>query len=418
MNSLDTLNERSKTMLNGDLDSITTTSSKQRGNIDFLESCNTFSTNSGDMAIIVPKTDSKQENVSCCRKSNCSKRKATKTKCSFWKKSRDKPKRPLSAYNIFFKHTRTRIITGLPEDGSTPEETTRSAIEAIIANSTKPRMPRNNRKTHGRIGFGDLARKIASQWKALDPNQRAIYEHYASIDMKRYRSEVSMWKEKKEKDVLSNRASSTRARSPDTTSRSFNESGKRSVERSDSFASSIDSQSSSSTSNEWMALHHRAPETCSSNTASLQGNNFSFDPRLSVADSQCPAKENRERVNTPDNSIDAISNRISILKVKLTKLKLEQEIKNEIMLRTQQLYASDLSIDNNIRPPVPIGPSLERMEQLHQHRLSKGDNLPPFGSNIHMSSDKGTINTEQDTSFDPIPFDEIFNPSALDSFLN
>mmetsp|Transcript_13664 Transcript_13664/g.15709 ORF Transcript_13664/g.15709 Transcript_13664/m.15709 type:complete len:581 (-) Transcript_13664:303-2045(-) len=110
-----------------------------------------------------------------------------------WKKPKDKPKRPLSAYNIFFKHTRSRIVEGLPEEGSVGE--TIQSIEDIVANSTEKK---KNRKTHGQISFGDLARKIADQWKMIGKDQKALFVHYASLDMKRYRREVAIWKAKKE----------------------------------------------------------------------------------------------------------------------------------------------------------------------------------------------------------------------------
>ena len=57
--------------------------------------------------------------------------------------TKDKPKRALSAYNIFFKHTRSRIVVGLSEQGT--KEETITAMEEIIANSTI-RKPPNSRK--------------------------------------------------------------------------------------------------------------------------------------------------------------------------------------------------------------------------------------------------------------------------------
>jgi hypothetical protein len=112
-------------------------------------------------------------------------------------KNKDKPKRPLSAYNIFFKHTRSRIVEGFSEEG-TVEETIQS-IEGIVANSTETR---RHRKTHGQISFGDLARRIADKWKTIGKNQKALFDHYASLDMKRYRRDVAIWKAKKEREAL------------------------------------------------------------------------------------------------------------------------------------------------------------------------------------------------------------------------
>jgi len=62
------------------------------------------------------------------------------TKRRGWKKPKDKPKRPLSAYNIFFKHTRSRIVEGLSEEGSIGE--TIQSIEDIVANSTEKKRQR------------------------------------------------------------------------------------------------------------------------------------------------------------------------------------------------------------------------------------------------------------------------------------
>eukprot|EP00537_Pseudo-nitzschia_pungens_P001637 CAMPEP_0172364618 /NCGR_PEP_ID=MMETSP1060-20121228/7694_1 /TAXON_ID=37318 /ORGANISM="Pseudo-nitzschia pungens, Strain cf. cingulata" /LENGTH=663 /DNA_ID=CAMNT_0013087653 /DNA_START=174 /DNA_END=2165 /DNA_ORIENTATION=- len=115
-----------------------------------------------------------------------------------WKKPKDKPMRPLSAYNMFFQNQRERIVAGNSED-PTPEEIEESVTKLLKSKNRGPKK-RQDRKSHGQISFGDLARTIAAKWKVIDPNIKEIYNKYAGQEKIRYKKEVVVWKEKKENE--------------------------------------------------------------------------------------------------------------------------------------------------------------------------------------------------------------------------
>jgi hypothetical protein len=89
-----------------------------------------------------------------------------------WKKPKDMPRRPLSAYNLFFKSERERLIASIHED-CTPD--TRKGKSAGI-------------------GFAALAREIAKKWKSLGESDRVSYERQAEAEKQRYTDEISVWK--------------------------------------------------------------------------------------------------------------------------------------------------------------------------------------------------------------------------------
>ncbi|KAL3919218.1 MAG: hypothetical protein SGILL_003866 [Bacillariaceae sp.] len=95
-----------------------------------------------------------------------------------WKKAPGKPNRPLSAYNLFFAHQRAEL---LGDAAPTPEQ------EAL--------KKRIHCKTHGKIGFGDMARTIGARWKAIDPDQKKVFEDMALKEKERYQKELAAWKE-------------------------------------------------------------------------------------------------------------------------------------------------------------------------------------------------------------------------------
>jgi hypothetical protein len=109
----------------------------------------------------------------------------------------ERPKRPLTAYNLFFKHQRDLILR------STPSEFDHSHDELHSTLSIPSRERRDKSKAvrpppHRKIGFADLARQIGRSWKELDRRGRAPFVELARQDKTRYLSEVRVWKSRKE----------------------------------------------------------------------------------------------------------------------------------------------------------------------------------------------------------------------------
>jgi hypothetical protein len=106
-----------------------------------------------------------------------------------WKKPKDKPNRPLSAYNLFFQAERAVML----------------GDETPSADSDKKK--RIHRKTHGKVGFADMARLIGSKWKSLPDEQRKGFMDEAAKEKKRYALELNIWKELQKTKALDNRQS-------------------------------------------------------------------------------------------------------------------------------------------------------------------------------------------------------------------
>jgi hypothetical protein len=96
------------------------------------------------------------------------------------KKPKDKPKRPLSAYNIFFKEERHRILEEIPEsDTNKTDEKGGGRIR--------------KKRPHGKIGFESLAKAIGQRWQDLGPEQVKYYKGKAQEDMQRYKKEMEKY---------------------------------------------------------------------------------------------------------------------------------------------------------------------------------------------------------------------------------
>jgi hypothetical protein len=101
-----------------------------------------------------------------------------------------KPKKALSAYNLFYTLERKRILAGTDTLGLpvTVEELVRARRE----HKTKPK--RLHRKTHGKIGFMELNRRIGKRWKKLTASEKAIFQEQALLETKDYDNKFQEWR--------------------------------------------------------------------------------------------------------------------------------------------------------------------------------------------------------------------------------
>ena len=82
-----------------------------------------------------------------------------------------KPRKNLSPYNLFFQEERKVLLAELP-----------------TRKKGKPR------KSHGKLGFQDMARIIASRWRIVDPWRLEGLKKRAAADKQRYVREMKAYK--------------------------------------------------------------------------------------------------------------------------------------------------------------------------------------------------------------------------------
>jgi len=120
------------------------------------------------------------------------------------------PRRPLTAYNLFFRDERAKIIADIEAD-SGPDDLKSSESETRPQLSTeeflKQRVPgskRQRRRPHRKIGFRVLATIIGGRWRELenvDRERLVKYREIAADDLKRYMKEMKEFREKEKKKL-------------------------------------------------------------------------------------------------------------------------------------------------------------------------------------------------------------------------
>jgi hypothetical protein len=127
-------------------------------------------------------------------------------KKSVRKKHKDKPKRPLSAYNLFFKDERAIILAEIDaakgSEGETEEVKKESSEEEGEDDDEEEKAKRRKRKKppHGKIGFESLAKTIGQRWQKLEGERLEKYKKLAAEDMTRYKKQMEVFLTKLERE--------------------------------------------------------------------------------------------------------------------------------------------------------------------------------------------------------------------------
>lgn len=117
------------------------------------------------------------------------------------KKPKDMPKRPLSAYNIFFKEERESILASIsiPSKSSWKNKSNEGMDDKLAIIHQKTSLKNGGKKPHGKIGFENLAKIIGQRWQNLPPSSVQRCKALALEDMKRYKLEMQEYNDRKAK---------------------------------------------------------------------------------------------------------------------------------------------------------------------------------------------------------------------------
>lgn len=118
------------------------------------------------------------------------------------RKEKDAPRRPLSAYNLFFKDRRGEILkSGLQAIKDRADDIEKPRAQVKISsrlNSSTPRVRKGRNPPHHIISFKEMAQKISEQWKNISEEEKRQYQIKAKEEKERYQDELYMYHKMKQ----------------------------------------------------------------------------------------------------------------------------------------------------------------------------------------------------------------------------
>ena len=102
------------------------------------------------------------------------------------RKPKDKPKRPLSAYNFFFSDERSRIVAVVENAASiNGSDLTEEELSKL-------------RKENGKVSFEEMGKIIGHRWRKIDEGRKEYYSRLAEGSAEQYKIAVKNYKVKQE----------------------------------------------------------------------------------------------------------------------------------------------------------------------------------------------------------------------------